>query len=39
MILLQVDFKYTGPTGPERDRALEALAHSITSEPGFVWKI
>ena len=39
MLLLQVDCKCTGPTGPERDKALEVPAHSITGEPGFVWRI
>lgn len=37
--LLQVDFPFSGPFGKEMTAALNDLAHSITEEPGFIWKI
>lgn len=37
--LLQVDFSYSGPFGNEMAEMLEELAHSISEEPGFIWKI
>lgn len=37
--LLQVDFPFDGPFGEEMTAALQELAHSITEEPGFIWKI
>lgn len=37
--LLQVDFPFNGPFGKEMTTALNALAQSITEEPGFIWKI
>lgn len=37
--LLQVDFPFDGPFGQEMTAALEELATSITTEPGFLWKI
>jgi hypothetical protein len=39
MKLVQFDFKYTGPFGPEMTVALDGLARSIAQEPGFLWKI
>jgi hypothetical protein len=37
--LLQIDFPFSGPFGDEMAEALKGLAHSITEEPGFIWKI
>ncbi|CDI01556.1 MAG: monooxygenase [Candidatus Competibacter denitrificans] len=37
--LLQIDFSFPGPFGAEMTQALSGLAHSITKEPGFIWKI
>lgn len=37
--LLQIDFPFTGPFGPDMAEALKELAVSITEEPGFIWKI
>ncbi|EER59557.1 Putative mono-oxygenase ydhR [Acidovorax delafieldii 2AN] len=37
--ILQVDFPYTGPWGPEMTAAMDGLARSIADEPGLVWKI
>ena len=37
--ILQVDFPYTGPWGPEIDAAMDGLSRSIAGEPGLVWKI
>jgi hypothetical protein len=37
--ILQVDFPYTGPWGPEMTAAMDGLARSIANEPGLVWKI
>jgi len=37
--LLQIDFLFDGPFGDEMAEMLEGLAHSITEEPGFIWKI
>ena len=37
--ILQVDFPYTGPWGPEMTGAMDGLARSIANEPGLVWKI
>ena len=38
-VLLQVDFPYQGPWGDEMTDAMRALAESIATEPGLVWKI
>ena len=37
--LLQVDFPFSGPFGPEMTAAKEGLAHDIAGEPGLIWKI
>lgn len=37
--ILQVDFPYTGPWGPEMAAAMDGLARSIADEPGLIWKI
>lgn len=37
--LLQIDFPFQGPFGAEMTAALTGLAESITTEPGFIWKI
>ncbi len=37
--LLQMDFSFRGPFGNEMAETLRELAHSITQEPGFIWKI
>ena len=37
--ILQVDFPYTGPWGPEMTAAMDGLARSIADEPGLIWKI
>ena len=37
--ILQVDFPYTGPWGPEMTAAMDGLARSIANEPGLIWKI
>ena len=37
--ILQVDFPYTGPWGPEMIAAMDGLARSIATEPGLIWKI
>lgn len=39
MILLQIDFAYTGPAGDEMAAQLKDLAESINHEPGLQWKI
>ncbi|MCI6989446.1 MAG: monooxygenase [Campylobacter sp.] len=39
MVILQVDFNYDGGFGDEMAKELESLAHSITKEKGFLWKI
>ena len=39
MILLQIDFAYTGPNDAEMAAQLKGLAESINQEPGFQWKI
>ena len=39
MKLVQFDFAYDGPFGPEMSEAMDGLARSIADEPGFVWKI
>jgi hypothetical protein len=38
-VILQVDFPFTGPFGPEMTTAMSGLAQSIATEPGFLWKI
>jgi hypothetical protein len=38
MKLLQIDFGYRGPFGPEMTRALGGLADDIAREPGLTWK-
>lgn len=37
--LLQVDFDFSGPFGPEMSAAMGDLAKSINDEPGMIWKI
>ncbi|MDP5291165.1 monooxygenase [Oceanimonas sp. CHS3-5] len=37
--VVQVDFPFAGPFGEEMAEAMAGLAHSITEEPGFIWKI
>lgn len=37
--LLQVDFDFSGPFGAEMAEALGDLAHSISDEPGMIWKL
>ena len=37
--LLQIDFPFPGPFGAALSDALQELALSITTEPGFIWKI
>ena len=37
--LLQIDFPFEGPFGPQMTQAFSALAQSITQEPGLIWKI
>ncbi len=37
--LLQVDFTFTAPQGPEAEQAMTDLAVSINDEPGMIWKI
>ncbi len=37
--VLQIDFPYSGPFGKELAEMSQELAHSITQEPGFIWKI
>ena len=39
MKLLQMDFAYRGPFGPEMTRALAGLAADIAREPGLEWKL
>jgi hypothetical protein len=39
MKLVQFDFPYNGPFGPEMTAAMDGLAKSIAQEPGFIWKI
>ena len=39
MKLVQFDFPFQGPFGPEMAGAMEGLAQSINEEPGFLWKI
>lgn len=38
-VLVQFDFPFPGPFGPDMENALQELARSITVEPGFLWKI
>jgi hypothetical protein len=38
-VIVQFDFPFPGPFGPEMEQGLKDLAVSITEEPGFVWKI
>lgn len=37
--LLQMDFKSSGPWGPEMVKAYTELAHTIAQVPGLRWKI
>ncbi len=37
--LLQLDFSYPGPFGEEMAEALTDDAHTISAEPGLIWKI
>lgn len=37
--LLQFDFPFQGPFGPDMTAALDGLARSIAEEPGLLWKI
>lgn len=38
-ILLQIDFDFHGPWGPDMTPAMRELAESIAAEPGLIWKI
>lgn len=38
-VLLQFDFPFQGPFGPDMSAALAGLAQSIADEPGLLWKI
>ena len=38
-VLLQFDFPYQGPFGPEMSAAMEGLSREIAEEPGLLWKI
>ena len=38
-VLLQVDFRFTGPWGDEMAAGMKELATSIAQEPGLLWKI
>lgn len=38
-VIVQFDFPFPGPFGPDMENALQDLARSITQEPGFLWKI
>jgi hypothetical protein len=37
--ILQVDFPFAGPFGPEMTAAMTGLAQDIATEPGLIWKI
>jgi hypothetical protein len=37
--LLQIDFPYRGPFGKQMSEAMTDLAHSISEEPRFIWKV
>ena len=37
--ILQVDFAFAAPEGPEAEQAMKDLAESINKEPGMIWKI
>lgn len=37
--ILQVDFPFAGPFGPEMAAAMQGLAKDIAAEPGLIWKI
>ncbi|MDY7218940.1 monooxygenase [Denitrificimonas sp. JX-1] len=37
--VLQINFPFKGPFGPEMSQAMKALAESIATEPGLLWKI
>ena len=39
MVLLQIDFPFTGPWGDEMAEAMRDLATDIASEDGLIWKI
>lgn len=39
MKLVQFDFSFSGPFGPEMTDAFQELAESIRDEPGLIWKI
>ena len=38
-VLLQFDFPYQGPFGPEMSSAMEGLAQDIAAEPGLLFKV
>lgn len=38
-VLVQVDFSKDGPFGPDMSEHAKALAESIATEPGLLWKI
>ena len=38
-VVIQVDFAFQGPFGPEAATGMKDLAESIAKEPGFLWKI
>ncbi|MFZ2100495.1 MAG: monooxygenase [Oricola sp.] len=37
--LLQFDFEFSGPWGPEFEVACHGLALDIAAEPGLIWKL
>ena len=37
--ILQIDFPYAGPWGPEMFEIFRSLAESISAEKGLIWKI
>lgn len=37
--ILQVDFPFSGPFGPEMSAAMAGLAEDIATELGLIWKI
>lgn len=39
MVILQIHFHYTGGYGEQMFQECEGLAHAITKESGFLWKI
>ncbi len=39
MLLLKIDFPYSGPTGDEMAEGFKDLAGSIANDSGLIWKI